>query len=178
MLSILLIRSKTDPFGTGTYLYIGQTGTVICPVSALLAYLTIRSPSPDPLFIFQDGTPLSRQQLVPHLLNALAGIGVDIANYSATVIGSVHPLLQQGLISAILLIKHWGDESRQPSLPTLGPLSKTWWQLLLYSPALLVDSTDLYLHICMLFSLLASLLIHFVLFDIIQYSIHMEVLKK
>ena len=82
MLSILLRRSKTDPFGTGTYLYIGRTGTVICPVSALLAYLAIRSPSPGPLFIFQDGTPLSRQQLVAHLRNALAGIGVDVANYS------------------------------------------------------------------------------------------------
>ena len=82
MLSILLRRSKTDPFGTGTYLYIGRTGTVICPVSALLAYLAIRSPSPGPLFIFHDGTPLSRQQLIAHLRKALAGIGVDVANYS------------------------------------------------------------------------------------------------
>ena len=41
MLSILLRRNKTDPFGTGTYLYIGRTGTVVCPVSALLAYLAV-----------------------------------------------------------------------------------------------------------------------------------------
>ena len=81
MLSILLRRSKTDPFGTGTYPYIGQTGTVICPVSALLAYLAIRSPSPGPLFVFQNGTPLSRQQLVAHLRGALTGIGVDVASY-------------------------------------------------------------------------------------------------
>ena len=61
--------------------YIGRTGTVICPVSALLAHLAIRSPSPGPLFIFQDGTPLSRQQLVAYLHSALAGLGVDVANY-------------------------------------------------------------------------------------------------
>ena len=81
MISILLRRSKTDPFGTGTYLYIGRTGTAICPVSAL-SYLAIRSPNPGPLFIFQDGTPLSRRQLVAHLRIALAGIGVDVTNYS------------------------------------------------------------------------------------------------
>ena len=82
MLSILLRKSKTDPFGTGTYLYIERTGTVICPVSALLAYLAIRSSSPGPLLIFQDGTPLSRQQLVAHQHSALARIGVDGANYA------------------------------------------------------------------------------------------------
>ena len=82
MLSILLRKNKTDPFGTGTYLYIGRTGTVICPVSALLAYLAIRAPSPGPLLIFQDGTPLSRQQLVANLHSALVGIGDDVANYS------------------------------------------------------------------------------------------------
>lgn len=82
MISILLRRSKTDPFGTGTYLYIGRTGTAICPVSALLAYLAIRSPNPGPLFVFQDGTPLSRQHLVAHLRKALEGVGVDVTNYS------------------------------------------------------------------------------------------------
>ena len=82
VLRISLRRSKTDPFGAGTYLHIGRTSTVICPVSALLAYLAIRPPSPGPLFIFSDGTPLTRRQLVSHLHKALEGMGVDATNYS------------------------------------------------------------------------------------------------
>ena len=82
VLSILLRRSKTDPFGAGTYMYISWTGTVTCPVSALLPYLAIRPQNPGPLFIFRDGTPLSRQPPVVHLRTALKGIGVDVVNYS------------------------------------------------------------------------------------------------
>jgi integrase len=64
------------------YLYVGRTGTVLGPVSALLAYLAKRLPSLGPLFVFQDGTPLSRERLVAHLRKALAEIGLDTANYS------------------------------------------------------------------------------------------------
>ena len=61
MLSILLRRSKTGPFGTGIYLYIGKTGTVICPVSALLAYgLTWRS-------VYRAQAHYSYSRMVLHL---------------------------------------------------------------------------------------------------------------
>ena len=127
MLNILLRKSKTDPFGTGTYLYIGPTGTVICPVSALSAYLAIRAPSPGPLFIFQDGTPLSRQQLVAHLHSALAGIGVDVANYSGHSfrIGAASTAARAGFSdSFIQTLGRW------KSLAFTTYIRTTWWQLL------------------------------------------------
>ena len=82
VLTVVLRRSKTDQFGTGSYLYLGRTGTTLCPVSAVLAYLAVRPATPGPLFIFKDGSPLSRVQLISHLRDALSQIGVDVTNFS------------------------------------------------------------------------------------------------
>ena len=82
VLTVLLRRSKTDQHGNGTHLHLGRTGTSLCPVSAVLAYLAIRPSSPGPLFVFQDGTPLTRTQLVSHLKEAFSCIGETTANYS------------------------------------------------------------------------------------------------
>ena len=68
ILSICLRRSKTDQFAKGTYIHLGRTNDTICPVSAGLGYLAIRPQTQGPFFIFQDGTPLSRQQLIKHPL--------------------------------------------------------------------------------------------------------------
>ncbi len=37
-----LRQSKTDPYATGVYIFLGKTGTTICPVAALLSFLTVR----------------------------------------------------------------------------------------------------------------------------------------
>ena len=72
VLTVFLHRSKTDQFGAGNYIYLGQTSTPLCPVEAVLAYLSIRPSTPGPLFIFHEGTPLSRTQLISHLRDALS----------------------------------------------------------------------------------------------------------
>ena len=65
VVSILLRRSKTDPFGVGKLtIHLGITHQDICPVSALLGYITRRRESFGPLFMFRDGTPLSKQRLM------------------------------------------------------------------------------------------------------------------
>ena len=83
VLTVHLRQSKTDPFGVGAYIRLGRTSDrVLCPVSALLAYMAMRPPGEGPLFHFQDGTPLSRQLLVRHVREALAKVGVDTTQYS------------------------------------------------------------------------------------------------
>lgn len=82
VLIVLLRHSKTDTFGTGVNLYLGRTGDILCPVTAVLGYLAIRPSTPGPLFIFQDGTPLSRARLVTHVRKALSQAGVNTANFS------------------------------------------------------------------------------------------------
>ena len=81
-LTILLKCSKCDPFAAGVFIHVGRTGQLLCPVAAMLAYLAIRLPSPGPLFIFQDGSPLSRNRLVSSLTDAIRLAGLDASHYS------------------------------------------------------------------------------------------------
>ena len=80
-LSIRLRRSKTDPFGNGITLYVGRTYHRVCPVAAVLSYLAARPPIRGPLFIHQDGTPLTRVQLVQQVRQALSSKGWDVSQY-------------------------------------------------------------------------------------------------
>ena len=82
ILTLHLRRSKTDQFARGAHIYLGRTQTVLCPVSALLAYLAVRPPTPGPLFIFADGSPLTRHKLICHLRHAISQLGISAAGYS------------------------------------------------------------------------------------------------
>ena len=82
VLAVLLRHSKTDLFGAGVHLYLGRTGDILCPVTAMLGYLAIRPTSVGPLFLFEDGTPLSQPRLVTHMWEALSQAGIDTAQFS------------------------------------------------------------------------------------------------
>ena len=82
LITLHLRCSKTDPFGAGCRIYLGRTDTIPCPVAAILQYLSQRPSTPGPLFLFQDGTPLSRISLVAHMRQALAQAGFDASSYS------------------------------------------------------------------------------------------------
>ena len=82
MVQVNIKQSKTDPFRKGVRVYIGYTGNDLCPVSALLSYLTYRSPNSGPLFQFLDGKPLTCNRLVGQLRAALAAAGIDWKQYS------------------------------------------------------------------------------------------------
>ena len=81
-MAVHIRRSKTDPFGVGTTVYLGSTGDVLCPVKAMMAYLALRPSTPGPLFIFHDGKPLTQEQLIIHLRQALSEAGVNASGYS------------------------------------------------------------------------------------------------
>ena len=82
MVSVHLRRSETDTFGEGVTIYLGWTGQSICPVVALLGYLALRGQQPGPLFLYGDGSPLSRQQLMRRIGEVLESHGIDTAAYS------------------------------------------------------------------------------------------------
>ena len=78
VLIVHLKRSKTDPFGVGAYLHLGHADDdILCSVSAVLAYMAVRPPGPDPLFHFHDGSPLSRARQVQHVRQALSQAGLN-----------------------------------------------------------------------------------------------------
>ena len=81
-ITVNLRRSKTDIFSRGVTIYLGRTKAIICPVAAMLAYLSIRPPTQGPLFIYADGTSLSRQRLVVALREALEPYGTNTRLYN------------------------------------------------------------------------------------------------
>ena len=103
-LAITLRDSKTDPYGIGHVLYVGRTGSPICPVAAMLSFLAIRPPMAGPLFIHVDSSPLTRARLIAAVRSALESLGVDIARYSghSFTIGAATAAAQVGLPDSLI----------------------------------------------------------------------------
>ena len=81
-MAVHLKQSKTDPFGAGLTLYLGCTNNNLCPVAAMLAYLAVRPTSPGPLFMFNDGSTLSRDKLILSLRQVLSATDLDTSRFS------------------------------------------------------------------------------------------------
>ena len=58
---------------------LGRTNNILCPVSALLAYLAARGDGPGFLFLLSDGRPLTKHSSVRE---ALSAGGVDSSRYA------------------------------------------------------------------------------------------------
>ena len=83
-LFILLIRrAKNDSFGKGTQVILGSTLSPLCPVKALKEFLEARLPSPEPLFITEDASPLLKEAFVSEVHRALKTAGLKPSLYQA-----------------------------------------------------------------------------------------------
>ena len=101
---IRLSRSKTDPFRNGVSIYLGRTGHVICPVTALLGYLAHRGQQPGPLFLLHNGAPLSKDTLMANVKQVLTRHGVcttGITGHSFR-IGAATAAAQAGLEDSLI----------------------------------------------------------------------------
>ena len=68
----ILNKVRKNPFGAGVTLYLKNN---LCPVSAMLAYPAVRPKSPGLLFMFDDGSTLSRDKLVAlHSVHSCFGV--------------------------------------------------------------------------------------------------------
>ena len=84
--------SKTNVFRKGVSVYLGVTGTDLCPVAAILSYMTLQGKTaadrknqqekPAPFFRFSDGSPLTRDKLVAELRRPLRAAGLDDSNFA------------------------------------------------------------------------------------------------
>ena len=74
--------SKTDPFRQGCYIHIGAGHLLLCALSALMTSLSLRGNSAGPLFLLQDGRPLSRATLTEWLRQIMASARVP-GNFSS-----------------------------------------------------------------------------------------------
>ena len=81
LLRLLIKVSKSDPFRDTCTVVVGRNDSALCPVEALLKYLHFRGGRPGPLFIFPDGSPLTRDLLNSKIRNLLVSCGV-VADYT------------------------------------------------------------------------------------------------
>ncbi len=81
LMRVTIKQSKTDPLRQGVDLYVGRTGTDLCPVAAVLSYLERRGKVPGPLFVFQDGRYLTRARFVERVREGLKKANVNEKDY-------------------------------------------------------------------------------------------------
>ena len=79
---IHLKQSKTDPFRQGVNIFLGRSKQEICPVAALLSYMALRGNAQGPLFLYDDGTSLSRNRLVREVQRALTEAGRECTGFT------------------------------------------------------------------------------------------------
>ena len=76
MVRIHLKTSKTDQLGAGSDIIIGRTDSNLCPVSAILSYISLRGTRPGPFFIDSTARPLTKARFVAALRGILARVGL------------------------------------------------------------------------------------------------------
>ena len=104
VMQVRVKQSETDPFREGIDLYIGRTASDICPVKAMLNYLAVRGQQEGPLFIFRNGTYLTRQRLVAAVRLAIGRAGLDPSKYCGHSfrIGAATTAAKKGLEDSVI----------------------------------------------------------------------------
>ena len=62
-------------------MHLRRTGSDLCPVAAVLDFPQARGISPGPLFLFEDGRPLTRQRFVVLVRDTLRKARIDQSKY-------------------------------------------------------------------------------------------------
>ena len=82
LIQITIKQSKADQFKKGAQIYLGKTTHAICPVRALVHYLTRQGSAPGPLFLFSDNKWLTRGAFSTALNRALEELKMDPSKYN------------------------------------------------------------------------------------------------
>ena len=81
---ILRIKaSKTDQYRIGVNISLGRTNNDLCPVVAVLSYISCRGTTDGLLFHFENDSPLTRDAFVKEVLSVLRLAGVNAKHYSS-----------------------------------------------------------------------------------------------
>lgn len=113
--------SKTDQFGKGVQIFLSRTKSSLCPVSALLDYLTVRGSNNGPLFIRSTGQPLTRAFLVAQVQSALQSLDMQVGQFTGHSfwIGAATTALKAGISDAkIKMLGRWESFAYQGYLHT------------------------------------------------------------
>ena len=82
MVKIHLRQSKTDQFGKGCDVVLGRTNAKLCPVAAVLGFLSRRGNQPGAFFVDSKSNPVIKSQFIRDLRAIFGALGI-LQNYYA-----------------------------------------------------------------------------------------------
>ena len=115
-IEVQIKASTTDQYRQGMRVALGATGASICPVSALLNYLTIRGNCPGALFVNENGSPMRRGQFVLKVQQALQQTGVIRHHFNGHSfrIGAATSASQAGVLKTMIkILGRWSSMAYQ-----------------------------------------------------------------
>ena len=116
LVQITIKESKTDPFRRGVQVCLGKTDTAICPVEAIIQYLTFHGTTPGPLFITADQEPLTRWIVAMSLSSYIKETGLDVTHYNTHGfrIGAATSAMAASISDAhVKMLGHWKSNAYQ-----------------------------------------------------------------
>ena len=81
MVQVHLKKSKCDQFGKGSDIIMGRTDSLLCPVSAIIQYITVRGNQPGPFFIDSAKRTITKPWFIERIRDALQNIGLPQHQY-------------------------------------------------------------------------------------------------
>ena len=100
--------SKSDPFSKGCSIQVGATNNVLCPVQAMFCYISSRVSLSFPLFVFANGTFLTRSRMSAFLSSVL-GTHNNINTHSFRIGGATALALAGVPDSTIQILGRWAS---------------------------------------------------------------------
>ena len=114
LVQVHLKQSKTDQLRKGVDVFVGKTGCPLCPVVAVIAYMTARGNQPGPFFQLHNGTPLTKAMFTKRIRLALQELGLpygDFAGHSFR-IGAATAAAKAGVEdSTIRALGRWNSDA-------------------------------------------------------------------
>lgn len=114
-------HSKTDQFGEGATICLARNDSNLCPVAAILAYIAVRAPTPGPLLMWEDGTPLTKTAFTLKFQAVLVAAGIDPTHYKGHSfrIGAATTAAAVGVPdSTIQMLGRWSSAAFQKYIQT------------------------------------------------------------
>ena len=115
VVKIHLKRTKTSQF-SGVDIYLGKTNCDLCPVAALMAYVTVRGLDPGPLFRLEDGKFLTKEYFVARVRDGLDTLGLNSKDYAGHSfrIGAATTAAEQGVEDSVIkMLGRWESSAYQ-----------------------------------------------------------------
>jgi len=109
-------QSKTDPYRQGASIFLSKTNKSICPVNAVVKYLLVQGKQNGLLFLWPDGTKLTRPIFASALATILIKLNINPRQYNthSFCIGAATSANQAGMLPLqIKALGRWQSEAYQ-----------------------------------------------------------------